>query len=122
MLYPLFDKNSNLVAWVQDDRHIFDTSMKWIAFIEKGHVWSADNGEWLGVFMDKYCTDKQGRVFAWGDRTKIRGCIRPTTPTRPTRATRPCMPTRPTTPTRPTIPVRPVFGWSTYDLRGYLGQ
>ncbi len=28
MLYPLFDKNSDLVAWVQNDRHIFDTSMR----------------------------------------------------------------------------------------------
>ncbi len=122
MIYPLFDKDSNHVAWVQDDRHIFDTSMKWIAFIEKGHAWAADNADWLGAFFDKQCTDKSGRVFAWGDRAKIRGCIRPVTPTRPTRATRPCTPTRPTTPIRPTRPLRPLYGWSPYDLRGWLAQ
>ncbi len=122
MIYPLFDKNSNLVTWVKDNEHIFDTNMQWVAFIEKGHAWSAKDARWLGQFKDNNCMDKQGRVFAWNNRQTLRGSIRLTEPSRPTLATRPCTPTRPSTPTRPMVPIRPLHGWSPYSLREWLAQ
>lgn len=48
MLYPLFDRECTLVAWIDPNRHIFNTDMQWIAYISSNHVWSSDTGNWLG--------------------------------------------------------------------------
>jgi len=41
MLHQLFDKDCNLVAWIEPGKHIFDVEMNWIAYIANGHAWSA---------------------------------------------------------------------------------
>ena len=122
MLIPLFDKNSELVAWLEPDKHIFDTSMRWIAFIKNGHVCSADDANWLGAIDDSVCMDRLGRVFAWVKGAQIRGSIRPVTPVRPTRPVRPITHVRPVAPVRPVTPVRPLHGWSSLSLSGWLNQ
>ena len=41
MLYPLFDKDCNLIAWLDSSKNIFDTDMQWIAYISSNHIWSS---------------------------------------------------------------------------------
>ena len=56
---PLFDRNCNLVAWMTEDRrNVFDTSMRWRAYISNGHVWSAESGNWLGNISELTCRDR----------------------------------------------------------------
>ena len=33
MLFPLFDKDSDLVGWIAPNQHIFDTDLAWVAYI-----------------------------------------------------------------------------------------
>jgi len=48
-LYPLFNKDCELVGWIEPDEHIFDTSMQWVAYVRNDHAWSTDSGNWLGA-------------------------------------------------------------------------
>lgn len=51
MLHPIFDKDCDLVGWVQPNCHICDTDMNWAAYIINGHAWSSDSGNWLGPYL-----------------------------------------------------------------------
>ena len=39
-LDPLFNKDCELVGWIEPDEHIFDTSMQWVAYVRNDHAWS----------------------------------------------------------------------------------
>ncbi len=44
-MLPLYDSNSELVAWLKlrdGIQHIFDTDLNWIAFVKNGNIRSAD--------------------------------------------------------------------------------
>ena len=63
MLYPLFDKDCNLIAWLDSSKNIFDTDMQWIAYISSNHIWSSSSGNWLGPIEGTVCYDMEvGRV------------------------------------------------------------
>jgi len=71
MLEPLFDKDCNLVGWIDPGRHIFDTDMNWIAYISGGHGRSAETGNWLGPVRGLLCFDHSGRVVAWNPEERV---------------------------------------------------
>ncbi|GAH33871.1 unnamed protein product, partial [marine sediment metagenome] len=52
---PLFDKDCELVGWIDPMRHIFDTNMNWVAYISNGHVWSSETENWLGPVLGLLC-------------------------------------------------------------------
>ncbi len=122
MLVPLYDQKSELIAWLDPDKHIFDTSMRWIAYIKNGHAWSSETGNWLGAVNGTECQDRSGRVFAWGKDTKPRGGSRPFAPARQMKPPRPSAPPRPFVPARQPIPPRPMYGWSGLSLNAWLRQ
>ncbi len=122
MLYPLFDKDCNLVAWVEPEKHIFDTKMKWIAYISSDHVWSSESGNWLGPIKGLTCLDTDGKVFAWSPSCKIEGSPRNFRPARAFKPARPFSPARPFAPPRPFKPPTPSFGWSRLTLSEWLSQ
>jgi hypothetical protein len=47
-LFPLFALHSNLVGWIVPERHVFDRTMNWIAYMSDGYAWSVATGNWLG--------------------------------------------------------------------------
>lgn len=93
MLQPLFDKNSELIGWVDPGKHIFNTNMEWIAYLSQGQSWSSKTGNWMGPVNGLVCLDTRGKVIAWNPKEKIEGSSRPMRPMRPMRAMRvPCVP------------------------------
>lgn len=43
-MFPLFDCNQELVAWISPGKNIFDTDINWVAYIHNGHIWSSGTG------------------------------------------------------------------------------
>jgi len=37
-MHPLFDKDCELVGWIDPMNHIFDTDMNWVAYVSGGHA------------------------------------------------------------------------------------
>jgi hypothetical protein len=112
-LAPLYDARVNLVGWMEVGEHIFDTNLKWLAYISDGHAWSANGGNWCGpVIGGTTCLDRKGRPVAWSPTRDPEGTMAPMRPIRPMRAMRPMRPLRPMTPWRPTRPMTPIGGWS----------
>lgn len=122
MLYPLFDRECTLVAWIDPNRHIFNTDMQWIAYISSNHVWSSDTGNWLGPVRNTVCYDTNGKVFAWSTSSEILGMAHPARPARAARAARPARPAKPARPARPARPATPAGGWSPFSLHEWLSQ
>lgn len=120
---PIFDKNSDLVAWVSNNnKHIFDTSMNWIAFISSNNVFSEDSKIWLGPIIDGSILDRNGKVVAWIKDTNPKGTMRPMTPMQPMTPMRPMRPMHPMTPMRPMRKMTPIGGWSEYNFKQWLYQ
>ena len=122
MLKPLFDKNSELIGWIEPGKHIFNHNMDWIAYISRGHAWSSKTGNWIGPVNDLVCLDTNGKVIAWSKGANIRGSVHPANPARATRAARPARPARPAMPARPAKPATPVGGWSNLSINEWLNQ
>ena len=122
MLFPLFDRNCELIGWIEPGHHIFDTSMNWIAYISDGHAWSSTTGNWIGPVNGTTCLDTNGKVFAWNDASKVNGTIKPCRPVRAVRAVRPVRPVTPVRPIRPIHPITPIGGWSTMSFVQWLTQ
>lgn len=110
MLFPLFDENCELVAWIRPEEHIFDTGMDWVAYISHGHAWSAETGNWCGPVHGMLCLDTSGRVVAWNPQEHVAGTARPDRPARAARAARPAR------------PARPVGGWSDLSFEEWVEQ
>lgn len=119
---PLFDKNCELVAWIDPLNHIFDTEMKWIAYISGGHAWSAETGNWCGPVLGLICLDQSGKVVAWNPNEHIVGTAKPARPARAARVARPARPARPSRPARPARPATPTGGWSSQTIWEWLSQ
>lgn len=122
MLFALFDKDCDLVGWINPDSHIFNTDMDWVAYISNGHAWSAGNGNWLGPVKGLLCLDRNGKPVAWNPKEQITGTVKPATPARAARAARPARPARPATPARPARPPVPAGGWSPLSFYAWIGQ
>ena len=110
MLYPLFDKDCNLIAWLDPSKNIFDTDMQWIAYISSNHIWSSYSGNWLGPIEGTVCYDTNGKVFAWSNNGSLHGKARPARPARAARHARPARPARSARPARPARPATPAGG------------
>jgi len=121
-MYSLFDKDCDLVGWIDPNRHIFDTNMNWVAYISGGHAWLAATANWLGPVRGLLCYDTNGRVVAWNPKEHVIGIPRPPRPARAARAARPARPTRPARPPRPARPATPSGGWSYLSFFSWIGQ
>jgi hypothetical protein len=121
-MQPLFDRECELVAWLDPLRNIFDTQMNWVAFISSGHAWSAETGNWLGAVPGLICLDQSGRVVAWNPRERVAGTARPAKPARAAKAARPGRPAVPAQPARPGRPATPSGGWSESSFYAWLSQ
>ena len=121
-MFPLFDKDAELVGWIKPGGHIFSLEMEWLAFISNGHAWSANSGDWLGPVNGYNCLDQNGKVVAWSTGHPASGSVRPVRPVRAVRAVRPVRPVRPARPVRPVRPVTPVGGWSQMSFGQWVTQ
>jgi hypothetical protein len=122
MLFALFDKDCDLVGWINPGNHIFNTDMDWVAYLANGHSWSANSGNWLGPVKGLLCQDQDGRPVAWNPKEAVSGSPRPARPARAARAARPARPARPATPARPARPATPAGGWSPHSFYAWLAQ
>lgn len=121
-MHPLFDKDCELTAWIEPGRHIFDTTMNWVAFIHGGHVWSSETGNWLGPVSGMVCRDCAGRPLLWNPGQPVASSGRPAIPARAMRPMRPMIPMRPLRPARPARPGGPGGGWSQMTFLEWLEQ
>jgi hypothetical protein len=119
-MIPLFDKDTELQAWIGKDGNVFNLEMEWIAFIEHGHVFSAESIEWLGPVDGFTFLDQSGRPFLWSPKSKIRGQLPSLRPLKPLRPLQPLQPLRPLDPLRPLQPLTPLGGWSNLTERKLL--
>jgi hypothetical protein len=122
MLFPLFDKDCDLVAWISPNAHIFDTDMNWVAYISNGHAWSSETGNWLGPVIGLLCLNQSGQPVAWNPKEGVKGTSRPSRPSRASRASRPSRPSSPSRPSRPSRPSTPSGGWAAESFFAWLGQ
>jgi hypothetical protein len=116
---PLFASGSNLVGWITD-KHIFDTSMRWVGYISGSHAWHSQSGQWIGPVADGNVFDREGRPIAWS--TKPVGS--PGVPMRPMKPMKPMKPMRPVTPMKPMKPMKvmtPMGGWSNSSFQEVFG-
>lgn len=119
---PIFSPNSELVGWNQDNKHIFDINMNWVAYIANGHVWSARTGNWLGPLIDGCALDQAGKVVAWTNSHTVRGTLRPLKPLKPLKPLQPLRPLRPLKPLMPLKPLGPLGGWSSQSWDKWINQ
>ena len=122
MLQPLFNKNGDLIGWLDPEKHIFDTNMEWIAYLSNGHAWSSATGNWMGPINGFVCLDTEGKVIAWNPNGKIQGTIRPISPLRAIRSIQPIRPIKPISPIRPIRPITPLGGWSNLSIFEWINQ
>ena len=120
MLYALFDKDCDLVGWINPGEHIFDTDMDWVAFIANNHAWSAETGNWLGPVKGLLCLDTSGKPVAWNPKERVAGTSSPSKPSKALKPSKPSRPSKPSTPSRPSKPSAPSGGWSSHSFFGWL--
>ncbi len=121
-LFPLFDKDCDLVGWINPGKHIFSTEMEWVAYIKNNHAWSSETGNWIGPVDGLLCLDTAGKPVAWNPKEGLRGKSKPSRPSRATRASRPSRPSRPSRSSRPSRPSSPSGGWSDLSFFGWLSN
>ena len=107
---PLFDKDCNLMGWMEPGKYIFDTGMNWVAFIDGDNVWSAETGNWLGQVYGRNIRDTQGKTVFWNPDQDIENTLPPLPPVRPLR------------PQQPLQPLTPLEGWSELGWIEFLSQ
>lgn len=121
-LFPLFDKECELVGWVKLNDYIWDIDMNYVAFIHDGQAWSADNCNWLGPVKGLLCYDTLGKVVAWNPTESI---IKVNSPNRPFIPVKPVIPISPVKPIAPVSPIKPIVFrsvWSSYSFNSWLSQ
>lgn len=122
MLKPLFNNNSELVAWIRPNEHIFNRDMEWVAYLSNGHAWSVKTGNWIGPVHGIVCLDTSGKVIVWNPDGDISGTSKPVRPARAARSARPARPAKPARPSRPARPAQPIGGWSNLSVTQWLNQ
>jgi hypothetical protein len=120
MLQPLYDRYCNHIAYLDSNRYLFDTDLKWIAFVDNRQVFSLDL-QWIGPINGAICMDKDGKVVAWGLGQKLMGD--PSVHRKPKYAPR--LPEAPVTFLRPMtqsppIPATPLVGWSNLSFADWV--
>lgn len=120
MLLPLFDKDSDLVAWIEPGKSIFDLEMNWVAYIANGNLWSAKTNKWLGPVSGLLCFDTKGKPVLWNPKEQIRAIPAPLRPLNPLRPLTPLKPLKPLKPLRPLRPLTPLGGWSALSYYSWV--
>lgn len=120
MLDPLFNKNCELVGWIDLNRYIFDKNLEWVGFINSGYAWSTER-VWIGKMDGRTCLDKEGNIVAWNPKDPVRGGLRSLAPLSPLAPLRPLRPLRPLQPLKPLIPI--IQGrWSKLSFGDWVNQ
>jgi hypothetical protein len=121
-MIALFNKNSDLVAWLSEDRlHIFDTNMNWIAFVaDNSTVWNVENLRWIGHLYGYNIRDFNGLTLFWNPETPIENTSKPITPFKPFKPFQPFKPIKPFNPFRPFKPFEPIGGWSPLTINDFI--
>jgi hypothetical protein len=118
---PLFAPDTRHLGWF-DGRHVFDLGLEWVAFHDRGHLFSTRSWAWLGPLHEGSFLDRGGRPAAWLQGAAPAGWLAPRAPMNPVRPLRPKRPLRPLTPLFPPRPLAPATGWSALDWPGWLVQ
>lgn len=118
---PVFDSNSNLVAWF-DGHHFFDVDLNWVAFATSSHIFSALTNSWLGPFQNGTLLDTNGKPVGWLQGTTPSGTLKPLRPLQPFKPLTPLTPLRPLKPLKPLQPLQPLGGWSPLSFNQWLTQ
>jgi hypothetical protein len=122
-MLPLFDQETELVGWLNtNDGNVFDTEMGWIAFVQNGHAWSAETGNWLGSVNGLTMLDQDGRPVAWSTKQAPQGTMKPPTPPPPMMPLTPLTPLNPLNPLQPMRPLIPIGGWSDMSWEEWITQ
>lgn len=119
----LFDKKANFVGWLYDRENIFDTELRWVAYINNGYVWSVDKRNWIGELRNTNCLDKDGKVVAWNPNSPVVGSLDKVEA--PLKAHKPLPPPKPLIdekPLKPSKPPKPIGGWSPLTFNEWLSQ
>lgn len=119
---PLFNKDSELVGWMDSSLHIFDTNLNWVAYIYGGHAWSVIDDNWCGTVSGLICLDQEGHTVAWSTKDSITDGEKPVKPSRVVRPSSPVKPEQPLSPLKPIIPLRPDGGWSELSFNRWYSQ
>ena len=82
MLLPLFDKDCDLVAWIDPGKSVFDLDMNWVAYVANNNLWSAKTNEWLGPISGLLCFDTRGKPVLWNPKERVRTVSAPARPLR----------------------------------------
>ena len=117
---PLYDKDCNLVGWIEKRKNIYNTNLDWVAFVERGNIFAAKDCEWLGIIKNYNCIDKEGKVIAWTPKHKVKGTLKPFEPIKPLPQFPPFKPIEPLIPNKPTEPIPPIDGWSEIEWSEWI--
>lgn len=117
----IFDKKCILVAWLYEDKYIFDKDMRWIGFIQDEYIFN-NRCRWLGGFYKHTVVDKAGKAIAWEEGYSPRSRLSLITPLIPLIPLTPLNPLTPLTPLTPLIPLVPQGGWSALSWDNFLNQ
>ena len=122
-MLPLFDQETELVGWLNaNDGNVFDTEVQWVAFVQNGHAWSAETGNWLGAVNGITMLDQDGRPVAWSTEQAPKGTMKPPTPPPPMMPLKPLTPLNPFNPLQPMHPLIPIGGWSDMSWEEWIKQ
>lgn len=122
MLLPLFDKDCDLVAWINPGKSVFDLDMNWVAYIANNNLWSAKTNEWLGPISGLLCFDTRGKPVLWNPKEQVRTVATPLRPLKPLRPLTPLKPLKPLKPLRPLRPLTPLGGWSEMSYYSWIAH
>lgn len=107
---PIYNKDVKLIGWLDSNNNIWNTSMKWIAFIKNNYVQSP-NCNYLGYYNGCF-VDVNGRPFGWIQGQQVKGMSTPLLPLTPLRPLTPLTSLRSLIPLTPLRPHTPLGGWS----------
>ena len=116
----LFDQLRRHIGWHFRNRHIYDTELRWVAYIANFNAWAVSNNEWLGPVVGYNCLDRLGRVVAWHPGQPVRNLYLPVYPGKPDRPVSPTRPLLPPAPVIPDPPHQPFGGWSPLSWQDWL--
>lgn len=116
IMRPLFDKETNLVGWLSDDKeNIFDLNTNWVAYVSNDNnnsIWNVKNNSWVGNLNGNNIRDINGKTCFWNTETQIQNSLKPLQPLKPLKPLTPLRPLKPLKPLRPLRPLTPLGGWS----------
>lgn len=98
-MIPLFDRDTNLVGWLSNNRRDFvDVKLNWVAFISGDNsVWTVKNKIWTGNLYGCNIRDINGKTCFWNPETSIENSLRPLKPLTPLTPLKPLRPLKPLT-------------------------